>query len=236
MALFLFVVAALFLVAGLLTYISAVEISSFAQSAMHQIYAAETTGNAILLFGFGFAILGIASIAGKMADKADEKDNRGEVVAGRGYENNSTRRDNAASNGKTDVKTFHGAVASGSIDAVNSLIRDGADVNARDRFGWFPLNWALRCGHYDITKALIKAGANVDAKTNEGKTPLHIAAKEGMTEMVGILVNNGAVLRMRDNDGRTALEVAMAHKNNQSAQLLRDAMAKQKEKTTAEAE
>ena len=58
----LFLLALLSIVAGCFTLLAASEVAALASSAMHEIYAAEMAGNAILLLGFGFVLLGIASI------------------------------------------------------------------------------------------------------------------------------------------------------------------------------
>ena len=60
---------------GLFSLASAFEVMGLARSAMHEIYAAEITGNAILLFGFGFIMLGIAKIIDTL--NQNQNNNRG---------------------------------------------------------------------------------------------------------------------------------------------------------------
>ena len=44
------------------------------------------------------------------------------------------------------------------------LLREGADVNARDRFGNTPLHEAVRRENPDVVFVLIHSGANVNAR------------------------------------------------------------------------
>ena len=54
------------------------------------------------------------------------------------------------------------------------LIKRGASINARDKFGNTPLLAALRTGNTPPIKALIQAGADVNAKSNAGYGVLEI--------------------------------------------------------------
>jgi len=51
------------------------------------------------------------------------------------------------------------AVIRGHTDTVKVLLAEGADLNARDRFGETALTCAKRCGHMKITRLLKEAGA-----------------------------------------------------------------------------
>ena len=59
------------------------------------------------------------------------------------------------------------------------LIKDGADVNAKDTDGLIPLMSAARYNSNPaVLMVLIKAGADVNAKDTDGLTPLMSAAKD----------------------------------------------------------
>jgi ankyrin repeat protein len=54
------------------------------------------------------------------------------------------------------------AVAQNQVDAVDVLLRAGADPNARSTGGFTPILFAAREGYLDVLDALVRAGANVD--------------------------------------------------------------------------
>jgi ankyrin repeat protein len=60
-------------------------------------------------------------------------------------------------------------------DALNFLIRSGAEVNRADPEGDTPLLVAIRNGHLDATRRLIVAGADVNQTDGTGRLPLQIA-------------------------------------------------------------
>ena len=81
------------------------------------------------------------------------------------------------------------AARAGDRDAVKSLLKDGADVNAPQGDGMTALHWAAERGDLELTNILIYGGANVGAVTRIGQyTPLHIAARTGNAAVVKALV------------------------------------------------
>ena len=54
------------------------------------------------------------------------------------------------------------AVAQNQVDAVDVVLRAGADPNARSTGGFTPILFAAREGYLDVLNALVRAGANVD--------------------------------------------------------------------------
>jgi hypothetical protein len=61
---------------------------------------------------------------------------------------------------------------------VERLLREGADIHARDAEGRTALHHAARMGHLDIVKALVLSGSDVDATDKWGKTPLQLALED----------------------------------------------------------
>ncbi|KAK2739881.1 ankyrin repeat protein [Colletotrichum kahawae] len=74
---------------------------------------------------------------------------------------------------------LHHAARTESLGMVNYLIKNGADVHAKDFRGYTPLHYA--CGYRDDTVIipLTEAGATLDVQGTDGVFPLHVAAGEG---------------------------------------------------------
>jgi uncharacterized protein len=81
------------------------------------------------------------------------------------------------------------AARAGDRDAVKSLMKEGADVNAPQGDGMTALHWAAERGDLELTSILVYGGANVAAVTRIGQyTPLHVAARTGNAAVVKALV------------------------------------------------
>jgi len=80
---------------------------------------------------------------------------------------------------------------------IKLLLREGADVNARDNEGWTPLLLAAAGGHTAVAVALLAAGADTRARDNRGWTALHWAATRQDTKLATLLLAAGADTRAR---------------------------------------
>ena len=75
-----------------------------------------------------------------------------------------------------------------------SLISQGAAVQAKDDLGNTPLHEAARKGNPDLVQFFVRAGANPRAINAYIETPLDTAAMHGHIEVVRFLVKQGAPL------------------------------------------
>ncbi|WP_250296682.1 ankyrin repeat domain-containing protein [Wolbachia endosymbiont of Oedothorax gibbosus] len=66
---------------------------------------------------------------------------------------------------------LHLAARGGNLGVVNTLIENGANVNALDRDSATPLYLAAQCGHARVVYALIKKGADVEALDRDSRHP-----------------------------------------------------------------
>ncbi|VVC27448.1 Adenine nucleotide alpha hydrolase-like domains,Ankyrin repeat-containing domain,Ankyrin repeat [Cinara cedri] len=106
---------------------------------------------------------------------------------------------------KTDL---HFAAEEARIEDVEYLVKNGADLHAKDENGRTPLHYAVKESHTEIILFLIEKGVDVHAKDKNGYTPLHWAARKGYAEVVETLIAKGANVNAADNNGETALYLA----------------------------
>ena len=70
-------------------------------------------------------------------------------------------------------------IASGDLAALERLLAEGVDLEARDSAGLTPLVLAAQDGSADVVALLLAHGADVSATVADGWTPLHAAAARG---------------------------------------------------------
>src|ERR1700761_1690619 len=102
------------------------------------------------------------------------------------------------------------------VDTVQLLIRNGADVTARDNTHLTPLHLASAKGCPETVDLLIQQGADVNARNVRQATPLHLAASSRLAlegTIIRILLRSGANIDAKDSEGRTPLEIATSEGN-----------------------
>lgn len=96
------------------------------------------------------------------------------------------------------------AVKANNLAQVEALIRQGADVNTPDIYGWTPLHHAARRVNESIAIFLLLSGADIEARNGFYQTPLIVAAtRVNGFEMVQYLLECGANIEARDDQGNT---------------------------------
>ena len=121
----------------------------------------------------------------------------------------------------TDARVAEAAMKN-DTDAVRSLIKQAADVNAAQGDGMTALHWAALNGNAELAQLLLVAGANVKATTRIGAyTPLFMAAKNGSSSVVAALLKAGADVQAKTRlNGITPLFMASKNGNAPIIQLL----------------
>ncbi|WP_254509131.1 ankyrin repeat domain-containing protein [Anatilimnocola floriformis] len=121
------------------------------------------------------------------------------------------------------------------------LVAQGADINAKCRFGRTALHERAFWPQASV-KVLIELGCDVNAKSTNG-TPLHIAAERGNIDAAKLLLKAGAKIDVKNDYGDTPLEHALQRCQNVNieemvpiAQLLLKAGAKKSSKTKTRVE
>jgi ankyrin repeat protein len=93
---------------------------------------------------------------------------------------------------------------------VQALIKDGASVNASNRYGVTALSLACQNGNSVMVGQLLKAGADTNLALPGNETPLHTASRTGKLPAVKFLVEAGAKIDAREHRQQTPLMWAAA--------------------------
>jgi ankyrin repeat protein len=113
------------------------------------------------------------------------------------------------------------AAAIGSTEAVQLLLKAGADVNTKNGLEATALLWGAT--NPEKARLLVEAGADVNAKSKTGRMPLMMAAGHaGSSETVRLLLNKGADTAAAEVRGTTALLEAVRMNDMGSFRLLVD--------------
>jgi len=95
------------------------------------------------------------------------------------------------------------------IESVKQEIANGADVNAKDKYGKTGFNAACLYGaSTEIIKFLIKSGTTIDLRKDFGSAVLFSCLSNKNLETLGVFVNLGADVNARNIDGQTLLMLA----------------------------
>lgn len=118
------------------------------------------------------------------------------------------------------------AAEKGSLPDTRAALQKGANPNAAQDSGGFPLALAAHEGHLEIASELLKAGANPNLEDTSGRTPLGMAAYKGNDDILQLLVKNGALINYASQPdakrfaGATALCMAAGENQIKTVQLL----------------
>lgn len=96
-----------------------------------------------------------------------------------------------------------------SSEIVELIIKNGININLRDKFYRNPLHYACKVKNtIAIIKILIKNGVNTEDRDYNLRTPLHIACIENSIEYVNLLLQNGADTMAMDIFFHTPFQLA----------------------------
>jgi uncharacterized protein len=117
---------------------------------------------------------------------------------------------------------LHWAAHWNDLEAVNLLLRAGANSKATNRYGSTPISEAVATGNAAMVQALLNAGASANTPTTaDGETILMTAARVGNIDVVKMLLDRGAEVNAREvYKGQTALMWAAAERHTDIVKLL----------------
>ena len=73
-------------------------------------------------------------------------------------------------------KELEKAILLGNLPLTKSLLKDGSNVDRKDKYGRTVMYYAIVKGFQDIVLVLCLANANINNQDKNGKTPLHFAS------------------------------------------------------------
>ncbi|HWP38125.1 MAG TPA: ankyrin repeat domain-containing protein [Gemmatimonadales bacterium] len=115
------------------------------------------------------------------------------------------------------------AAQRGDLEAVRTLLKQGADVNAAQADGMTALHWAAQSGNVPMLRVLLSAGASTAAITRLGwYTPLHLASREGHAEAIRMLLQGGARVDAVTSTGAAPIHLAADGGRPEAVQALLD--------------
>ncbi len=105
------------------------------------------------------------------------------------------------------------AAIDGDHGTVVRLLAEGADVDARDRYGQTALMLAAKHGRAEVARVLLEHGAGLDVTAKYGLSALMLAAVNRHAEIAKRLVDAGADTGLKGTGapgfaGKTAAELA----------------------------
>jgi ankyrin repeat protein len=112
------------------------------------------------------------------------------------------------------------AVRKQDVQAVRSLLKQKAAVNAAEADGFTALHWAAQGNHLELVNLLLAAGANARAANRYSITPLYLAAVNGNAAMMTRLLDAGADPNATALEGQTMLMTAALSGRADAVRLL----------------
>lgn len=103
------------------------------------------------------------------------------------------------------------AAQHGQLGALRLLVKEGAEISARDRTRSTALHWAAEGGHEEVVAFLLGQGAQADVEDTGGRTPLMLACAHGHVGVVRLLGQYMGTLALDEQDdrGNTGLHLAV---------------------------
>ena len=127
-----------------------------------------------------------------------------------------------ATNHFNQTPLMHACIDGGRLDNIKMLLKNGANIQARDYYGSTVLHIASRNSKQEVVEFLLKLNEiSVNATDNLNLTPLMDAClNSGHLDNIKILIQNGADIQASSSNGSTVLHFASALSNQEVVEFL----------------
>jgi ankyrin repeat protein len=98
----------------------------------------------------------------------------------------------------------------GYLRRVELLLNRGADVNAQDCFGWWPLQYAMETKHRTVIELILSRGACVNVNPWQPGSPVIDAVATGLSNVVQLVLARSTNPHAPDADGMTPIMLSMS--------------------------
>lgn len=115
---------------------------------------------------------------------------------------------------------LHVVSANGYTNLATLLLKNNAEVDAKDEDGCTPLHLACYNGRSKTVTALLNGKANIEAKDSSDKTSVYIACDENHESVLKHLLEKKAVVNHKTNSGMTPLRVSCRNENISIVKML----------------
>jgi len=116
---------------------------------------------------------------------------------------------------------LHDAVRANDLELVQFLIKQGAQKDLEDQYGFTALHLAVRLHNLEITEYLISKGAEINTIDVYLDTPLLDSTRNNDTEISKVLICNGAYRNVSDIHKMSTLNNSSKNNNKYISTLLR---------------
>jgi len=117
---------------------------------------------------------------------------------------------------------LHVAAYNGRVEAIQALIKAGANINQQKNGGDTPLHAAACSGNVAAIRALLNANANINRRNEKGETPLCVAAHRGHLNAVESLLARSADITLETNDRKLPFHIAKERGHAEIVELLKN--------------
>jgi formylglycine-generating enzyme required for sulfatase activity/ankyrin repeat protein len=120
----------------------------------------------------------------------------------------------------TSLTPLHVAAMYNNEEIAKIIIKNGADIDPKDKRGIAPLRYVVNNNNIEMVKYLINHGANVNARDFKGHTSLRAASQLGFLSIVELLLKNNADVNIQTSDNRIPIFEAVENKHFEVVKLL----------------